>query len=154
MIASNPQPIPHCAMRTHVKQCLLQLCRRSLVSGGLRYLISAPFLYFGSRFHGLRQSPGPLQTCKEQQVYSPHHLRTRPTQTEFDKTEFELGSLVILMLYTCCFSAESGPGHPTTHTRPHCCSASECSSQSIHRSGGQIRSTCCFTARRNCKIDF
>lgn len=113
MIASNPQPIPHCAMRMHVKQCLLQLCRRSLVSGGLRYLISAPFLYFGSRFHGLRQSPGPLQTCKEQQVYSPHHLRTRPTQTEFIKRNLNW----VLWSFSCSTPAAS-PQNQAPATQP------------------------------------
>lgn len=120
LIASNLQPIPHCAMRTRVKQCLIDV---QGVPGSFSspHLISGPVLHSGVQVPWAATVPSPLQTMhtyqivREQQAYSPPHLWTRLTQTKLDNTEFKLGWLVILMLYTHSFSTESCPSHTPNH---------------------------------------
>lgn len=84
---------------------------------------------------------------------SPSSLGQAHSEWPFNKTEFELGWPVILMLYACPFSTESCPSYPTTQSLLLSFVPPLGVPQKSSRSSRQTRPTCCFTARRNRKID-
>lgn len=95
-----------------------------------------------------------IRVCQgEVGLLSPSSLGQAHSERPFNKTEFELGWLVILMLYACPFSTESCPSYPTTQTPLLTVAPPLGVPQKSSRSTRQTRHTCCFTARRNRKID-
>lgn len=85
-------------------------------------------------------------------LLSPSSLGQAHSEWPFNKTEFELGWPVILMLYACPFSTDSCPSCPTTQSPLLTFAPPLGVPQQSSRSSRQTRPTCCFTARRNRKI--